>query len=61
MKKVISLVLTLCMVLSFSGSVFAEETYKSGLYNYTKADTATKVGDVLHLLFQCEISRHYLL
>ena len=48
MKKVISLILTLCMVLSFSGSVLAEETYKSGLYNYTKADTATKVGDVLN-------------
>ena len=48
MKKVISLILTLCMVLSLSGSVFAEETYKSVLYNYTKVDTATRVGDILN-------------
>jgi len=48
MKKVISLILTLCMVLSLSGSVFAEETYKSVLYNYEKTDTATKVGDILN-------------
>ena len=47
MKKVISLILAVCMVVSVSVNVLAEETYKSGLFNYEKTDTATKVGDIL--------------
>ena len=43
MKKIISLVLTLCMVLSLSGSVLAEETGSGAGYPYSSGKWFTTV------------------
>ncbi len=48
MKKLLSIILSITMLLSMATVAFAEETYKSVLYNYAKADTATRVGDILN-------------
>ena len=43
MKKIISLVLTLCMVLSLSGSVLAEEAGSGAGYPYSSGKWFTTV------------------